>query len=211
VKKLLTFLWVMVATLPVAALAQNWTLYAPPEADFRVVFPATPTRIVIPSAAGVEYRAEGNGHRYSVFRHNPGQAGSLEQARALSEKRMVGDDQRSRGGQDESDLGPNEFAFRVGRVESLHRVVMESGRYYELVVQVEGEDRLSRQSARDFFNSFHLGAGGVFARFFRNVPAPESCQSRVNLYSRRFCEYATCLVPGQESNPLCVALPGMRR
>lgn len=210
-KSLLTLVMVLSAGLSGVSLAQTWTLYAPPEADFRVVFPAPPTRNAMDGGGGVEFRSENSGQRYSVFRHNPGQVASFEQARALSARRVLADDKRSRGAQDEGDILPNEFAFRVGRVESLHRVVIESGRYYELVVQVDGDDRLSRNSARDFFNSFQLGAGGAFAQLYRNLPTPDSCQARPNPYARRFCEYATCLVPGQESNPVCVALPGLRR
>lgn len=205
----LTFLAFAASWLSSVVLAQPLTLYVPSEGDFRVLMPAPPSRNNI-ATGGVEFRAEGSSQRYSVFRHNPGQVNSAAEARAHIEKRVVGEDRRSRGGQDEGDLEPNEFAFRVGRVESLHRVVMESGRYYELVVQVDGDDRLSRPSARDFFNSFQLRAGGGFAGF-RNLPTPESCQSRGNSFARRFCEYLTCLAPGQEGNPICVALPGLRR
>lgn len=195
------------------ALAQNWVHFAPVEGDFRVLLPAAPTRHNAANGS-VEFRAEGGEHRYTVFRHNPGAATTIEQARAISQQRVSDDETGTRRVRRQTpDLAQNEYEFRVRGVHYIHRVILEGGRYYELVVQApSGEDAgLHLQSVRDFFGSFQMGLGiGRGFDVLRNIPTPDSCQTRPNAYARRFCEYLTCLAPGQEANPICTALPRLR-
>ena len=93
VKKLLTLILWFAAWLSCAALAQTWALYAPPERDFRVVFPGVPSRLVTP-AGSVEYRFGDSQYTYSVFRHDPRRASSINAARSDIIQRISGDDQR---------------------------------------------------------------------------------------------------------------------
>jgi len=213
VKQLLHWLACIAAALSSGAWAQNWTHFVPPEGDFRVVLPSAPTRHKAPNGA-VEFRAEGNNQQYSIYRHPQGGANTIEQARMISEQRVSDDETGTRRARRQTaDLASNEYEFRIRGVHYMHRVIMEGGRHYELVVQApDDEDHgLHVQSARDFFNSFQMGSGlaGGFARLL-NVPAPDTCQKRPNAYARRFCEYLTCLAPGQEANPICTALPRLR-
>lgn len=209
----LTLLMCVAAWFSSGALAQNWIHYAPPEGDFRVLLPAAPARQNAANGS-VEFRAEGGEHKYSIFRHNPASANTIEQARAISQARVTDDETSTRRVRRETpDLGQNEYEFRVRGVHYIHRVIMEGGRYYELVVQAPtGEDAgLHLQSVRDFFSSFQMGQGlGRGFGLLRNVPTPDTCAARPNAYARRFCEYVTCLAPGQEANPICTALPRLR-
>lgn len=199
----------MVAGFAAGASAQNWTHYVPQEGDFRVLMPDQPTRQNT-AYGSVEFMARGGEQRYYVIRHPAGQVQQLQQARdqirrRLSEDRSVRDLTDDTGG-----LEPNEFYYRIGRTRSLHRVILDGGRFYELVSQIEDDDGLNRQFASDFFSSFQMGLGLGRFSVLRNVPTPDTCSTRTNVYARRFCEYLTCLAPGQESNPICTALPRLR-
>lgn len=203
----------LAALLSLAAGAQQpqWTLYSPPEGDFRVLFPAPPERI--PATQGsVEFRARAGQLEYSVFRHDPGRlAGASIRENVIT--RISGSDQNARSfGDGEGELKPDEFHFMVASVWSIHRVVTESGRYYELAIRSDSQDAVTLQAARDFFSSFQLGSG-ISTGFPApsNLPGPESCKSRSNAFSQRFCEYLTCLVPANQAHPACTSLPKLLR
>jgi len=206
-------MWLLAAGLAAlfsgAASAQSWTLYVPPERDFRVLFPAPPMRLDTPSG-GVEFRAD-SGQQFSVFRHDPARLAGGKSARDDIIERLGNGDRSVRSyGQDDGDLAPNEFLFRVGGAWSMHRAIVESGRYYELVVKASVDERVAPQEARDFFNSFQTGSSsGIPA--LTNLPGPDTCKARSSAFSRRFCEYLTCLAPGTENHPVCQALPRLFR
>jgi len=185
-------------------LAQSWIFYAPPERDFRALFPGPPARLNMPSGS-VEFRTDTGTYQYSVFRHDPRRISSIAALRDEIIQRSSNDDQYP-AGQDDSDLGPNELIFRVGMTWTMHRVVIESGRSYELVVKAGPDDGIPRQAARDFFNSFQMGGVRGFP-VITNLPAPDSCQARGNAFARRFCEYLTCQVSGYENHPACAGIP----
>ncbi len=208
-KTMLTIAAALATLLSLAAGAQQpqWTHYVPPEGDFRVLLPAPPERL--PAAQGsVEFRAKAGSLEYSVFRHDPKRlAGASIRENVIT--RITGSDQNARSfGDDEGELKPNEFHFMVASVWSIHRVITESGRYYELAIRSDSQDAVTLQAARDFFDSFQLGSG-IASSFpaLSNLPGPDSCQTRGNTLSRRFCEYLTCLVPANQAHPVCASLP----
>lgn len=191
------------------AAAQSWTLYVPPEGDFRVLLPGTPTRVDHRSGS-VEYRVDAPQQRYSVFRHDPRRLAGKTAKADITERLGDSDEYARNTGDDDGDLAANEFTFRIATMMTMHRVITDSGRYYELVVQAPVEDGLSRPLARDFFKSFQLGAGSRFPAL-AGLPGPDTCQARSNAFSRRFCEYLTCLAPSSENHPVCKALPRLFR
>lgn len=207
-------IWILAAMLAApwsgTAAAQSWTFYAPAERDFRVLMPASPMRMDLPSGS-VEFRAEADQRQYSVFRHDPRRVAGGTSVREDIIARLGNGDQSVRSyGQDDGELAPNEFMFRVGGAWSMHRAITESGRYYELVVKAAPDERVSPQEARDFFNSFQSGSLSA-APALSNLPGPDSCQARGSAFTRRFCEYLTCLAPGTENHPVCKSLPRLLR
>jgi len=212
-KKMLMIAAALAALLSGTAGAQQpqWTLYVPPEGDFRVLLPAPPERL---SAAqgSVEFRARSGSLEYSVFRHDPNRlAGASIRDNVIT--RITDSDQNARSfGDDEGELKPNEFHFMVASVWSIHRVITESGRYYELAIRSDSRDAVTLQAARDFFDSFQLGSG-VASSFpaLSNLPGPDSCKTRSNAFTQRFCEYLTCLVPAHQAHPVCASLPKLFR
>jgi len=210
-KKLLLWASALATMFTGVSAAQTMTLYVPPERDFRVLLPAPPQRLDAPQGS-VEYRAEaGPGQRqYSVFRHDPRRLSSADVQNDII-TRIASDDQSARRyGQDEGDLVANEFIFRVGGDWTIHKVFVESGRYYELVIKSYADDGVDMAGARDFFASFQMGTASGFP-VAANLPGPDSCQSRSNAFSRRFCEYMACLAPGTASHPVCQKLPSLFR
>jgi hypothetical protein len=194
-----------------AAAAQSWTLYVPPEGDFRVLLPGMPARVDHRSGS-VEYRVDAPQQRYSVFRHDPRRLAGKTAKADITERLNDGDQYARNTGDDDGDLAANEFTFRVGTMLTMHRVITDSGRYYELVVQAPSEDGLSRPLARDFFNSFQTGAGvGSIFPALTGLPGPDTCQARSNAFSRRFCEYLTCLAPSNQGHAVCTGLPKLFR
>lgn len=206
-------IWILAAMLAASwsgtAAAQSWTLYAPAERDFRVLMPAPPMRMDLPSGS-VEFRAEADQRQYSVFRHDPRRVAGGNSAREDIIARLGNGDQTVRSGGEEANLAPNEFMFRVGGAWTMHRAIIESGRYYELVVKAAPDEQVSPQEARDFFNSFQSGSLGAVP-VLSNLPGPDSCQARGSTFTRRFCEYLTCLAPGTENHPVCKGLPRLLR
>lgn len=209
-KILLTFCAWFAALFSCGAFAQSWILFVPAERDFRVLMPAVPTRPE-PPPGSVEFRAAGGQRTFSVFRHDPRRATDINRARVYVEERLNDAGfSPSPVDPDSGNLGPDEMEFRVGGSLNMHKVIVEAGRFYELVVQAPGDEGINRQEARDFFNSFQMGGVGLFPAF-SNLPTPDTCQSRSNAFSRRFCEYLTCLLPGYESHPVCASLPPLLR
>jgi hypothetical protein len=191
------------------ASAQSWTLYVPPERDFRVLLPAPPTRLDA-SSGSVEFRADGGQQQYSVFRHDPRRLPAGASVRDDIIQRITNNDQSARSYGD-GELAPNEFIFRVGGIWTMHRAIVEPGRYYELVVKAAVDERVSEPEARDFFNSFQTGNISVPSLAWKNLPGPDSCQARSSSFSRRFCEYLTCLSPTYQDHPVCKGLPPLLR
>lgn len=196
------FVWLL-AFFSCTAFAQTWALYAPPERDFRVLFPGTPERLVDPSGS-VEYRFNEGQQIYSVFRHDPRRAGTSALARSDVIQRLsgIGGERRVQS-LDEGSEKPNEFMFRAGNIRSVHRVIVEPGRYYELVVGAD--EFVPNIGVQEFFQSFQVGSTGIFP-LFTNLPTPDSCQTRGGI-GRRFCEYLTCLIPDYRFHPVCTSLP----
>ena len=212
-KTMRTIAAALMTLLSLAAGAQQtqWTHYVPAEGDFRVLLPAPPQRL--PAAQGsVEFRAQVGSLEYSVFRHDPNRlAGANIRDNVIT--RITGSDQNARSfGDGEGELKPNEFHFMVASVWSIHRVITESGRYYELVIRSDSQDAVTLQAARDFFDSFQLGSG-IASGFpvLSNLPDPDSCKSRSNAFAQRFCEYLTCLVPANQAHSTCASLPKLFR
>lgn len=208
-KKQLLWAAALAALFSGVSAAQTMTLYVPPERDFRVLLPASPTREDAPQGS-VEYRADAGLRQYSVFRHDPRRlSGANPQNDIVA--RITNDDQSARRyGQDEGELTAGEFIFRVGSVWTIHKVIAQSGRYYELVVKSPADDSVDLTGARDFFASFQMGTAAGFP-VAANLPGPDSCQSRSNAFTRRFCEYMACLAPGTASHPVCQKMPGLFR
>lgn len=188
--------------------AQSLIFYSPPERDFRVLLPGTPTRLNT-STGSVEFRTDTGTYQYSVIRHDPGRVSSIAAARGEIVQRSSNNDQYA-AGRDDSDLGPNEFLFQTGMTWTMHRFFLESGRSYELVVKAGPDDGIPRQAARDFFNSFQMRGASGFP-VIANLPTPDSCQARDNALARRFCEYLTCQAPGYENHPACAGIPRFLR
>ncbi len=189
------------------AAAQAVQLFSPPERDFRVLMPGSPQRFTTPDGS-VEFRSDTGVYQYSVFRHDPRRlAGGANVGDDIA-KRISKDDQTARSNAEQT-LPRNEFMFRVGPTQSMHRAFVESGRYYELVVQAQPGEGMSETESRDFFSSFQMGRASGF-QGLTNVPAPEACQGRPSAFSRRFCEYVSCTRAGTENHPVCRSLPMLR-
>lgn len=192
------------------ASAQSWTLYVPPERDFRVLLPGTPARLdQLPD--GVEFRIDAGQQQYSIFRHNPRRLAAGASVREDIITRLTNNEQSARSYRAD-DLPDNEFMFRVGGIWTMHRVILEPGRhYYELVVKAAVDERVAEPEARDFFNSFQIGNISAPNTALINLPGPDSCQARSSVFSRRFCEYLTCLSPTYQNHPVCKGLPPLLR
>lgn len=210
-KSLLTIAAVLAALLSGTVAAQQWTLYTPPEGDFRVLLPAPPKRLDLPGSS-IEYRTEVDDLHFSVFRHAPARLQrGLQPREDIIERLYSIHDQYVRDiGENEGDLAGDEYMFRFGAMRSMHKVIHDGGRYYELMVQSTGDDGLPKETARDFFKSF-AATSSPQASVAAALPGPDSCQGRSNALSRRFCEYLTCLVPANQAHPVCASLPKLFR
>ena len=191
------------ALISCSAFAQTWSLYAPPERDFRALFPGTPERLVDP-AGSAEYRFNDGQQLYSVIRHDPRRAATVDLARSDIIQRLSGNGDRQVKRLDEDSSNKrDEFVFLAGNFRSVHRVIVSPGRYYELVVR--SDEFVPYIGVQEFFQSFQLGSAGFFPAF-ANLPTPDSCQTRSGV-GRRFCEYLTCLIVGNQGHPVCSSLP----
>jgi len=192
------------------ACAQTWTSYSPPEGDFRVLMPTTPS-LTEATPGSIEYRSQTESVRFSVFRHDPRNFSPSASGIAA---RLGGSDLYARNiGQDDTDLREGEFLFRLGSSLSMHKLVSSGGRQYELVLSAVSDDGMPRQLARDFFASFQSGAAGGAGVFtpLANLPTPDSCKSRGNAFARTFCEYLTCQVPANAGHTTCAVIPKLFR
>jgi hypothetical protein len=192
------------------AVAQKWTVYAPPERDFQVVFPQPPSRTAGEDGA-VAFRARDQDVEFSVYRRDPRREPVGNPAYTIQQRlqREHGDDRPVvRMSEDDGYPESEGHFFRVTNMMSVHRMFVAPDRYYELVVRSERELFVeARRTAREFFASFR--AAGVAPAPGAATPgiAPDAlCKGRSNAFSRTFCEYRTCLQPGYEKHPYCMQL-----
>lgn len=208
---------VIAAMLTATAHAENWVVFIPAERDFRVLLPAPPVRATAPDGSTVfQARVERNDYdiAFSVYRLPP-DSRPLGDARAEIQQRLQArtpDDERGvRYVRDEdSDGSWDRHVFRRGpRAISVHRLVGQGGRYFELEVSMpRGSPQLAVHTARDFFNSFQVtGAGLPLGTLVQRIDT--WCQNRTDPFSRAFCQYSVCLQPGYEKHAHCSALSGL--
>jgi hypothetical protein len=210
-KTLIALLVVLAGMSPVPAHAQNWIIFVPHERDFRVLFPEVPARYSEVDGS-VAFKSSYDDFEYLVYRLPPGTP-RITNAQAEIQRRLVerlGDNARAQPVPDDEDGEWQRYVFEVRRGISVHRLIEYRGRYYELqVVAIREKRAMARQTARDFFNSFHLqgiglpAIGGILVQRFEAW-----CQGRTNPFARAFCEYSVCLQPGYENYPHCTALRG---
>ena len=190
-----------------AASGQTWTLYVPPEGDFRVLFPAPPARTETADGA-VAYSAAAENITFTVFRRDP-RLQPIGNPASDIQRRLRGDNDdmviRRLGGKD-GDARPDEYVF-LARGVSIHRLFIVEGRYYEAVVRAPRDEiGRTRTIARDFFGSFQIGSAPVAAGALAAVTPDVLCQKRSNAFSRSFCEYSTCLKSQHRGQPYCQKL-----
>ena len=191
--------------------AQNWTYFSPPERDFRVIMPATPTHSNPGDGKCSSYTASVDDRVLAVTRCplNPTQSDTNRRSAVIE---RLGDSERSVNDRsDELGLAPGDLLFRLAERLSVHRFIIQGNRIYELSVQVPAEDGPPRQLANDFFTSFQAGSGAYVAPALAARLTPESCASRGNSLARRFCEHLICLAPINQNHPVCAALPPIVR
>lgn len=194
--------------------AQNWIVFVPAERDFRVLFPSPPDRFTagdgsIAFKTSVEH--DGYNANYVVYRL-PANVRYIDDARAEIQKRIVervGDDRGVRyANEDDGDSGWERHVFRYGPIVSIHRLVGHRGRYYELEVSgPRGVAPLAMNTARDFFNSFHMSGvtlPGLGIAVGQRLEA--WCQNRTDPFSHAFCRYSVCLREDHGQYPHCAAL-----
>ena len=153
-KRLLTLVIWFAALFSSSISAQTWTFYVSAERDFRVLLPGPPTRVTTLSGS-VGYRTDTGSHRYSIFRHDPRRIANAAAARDDIILRITSDEQRASNiGQDDGDLAPNEFMFRVGRLQDY------SSRHLRIrpLLRVSGASRTGRRY-------FTAGGAGFFQLF----------------------------------------------
>lgn len=204
--------WLAIVALPEIVLAQQWTVYSPPERDFRAVFPAPPSRVDAANGA-TAFTASAEGIEFTVYRRDPRRE-PLENVVGGMQRRLQADSEEQqvrRAGADDfddKDALQAEHVFRTGNRWSVHRIVVSQGRYYELMMRTSRENfGDARHVARDFFGSFQAGAGALFPGGAIAGIAPDAaCKGRSNVFSRTFCEYRTCFQPGYEKHPYCTKL-----
>ena len=193
------------------ALGQNWVVYASPEGDFRVLFPAPPVRTAEPQGA-VAFKATFSDKVFIVYRRDPAKEPLGNPARDIEERLRGGNEEKrvQRLTKKDED-GPREYVFGSRGIASIHRVFPAEGRYYELVVEVPREELgRTRLPARDFFGSFQLGSSPVAAGALAAVSPDVLCKERSNAFSRGFCEYSTCLKSQHRGQPYCQKLLRLR-
>lgn len=194
------------------AAAQEWTVYAPAERDFQVLFPQPPSRAT-EAAGAVAFKARAEDIEYAVYRRDPRQEPIDDGARAIEQRlRREQDNERPvrRLGEDDGYFAADEPVFRIANMMSVHRLFVAPDRYYELVVRASREKfPEARNTARDFFGSFQAaGIGSVPLAGAPGVAPQELCKDRSNAFSRAFCEYRTCLQPGYFNHDYCKRLFG---
>jgi hypothetical protein len=190
-----------------AASGQTWTLYVPPEGDFRVLFPVPPVRSAEAQGA-VAFSATFEPATFVVYRRDPAQQPLGNAAQDILQRLTGGNENvRVQKMSKKDDGPPSEHVFSVRGVASIHRMFVADGRYYELVVRVPREELgRTRATARDFFNAFQIGSASVAAGALATVTPDVLCQKRSNAFSRSFCEYSTCLKSQHRGQPYCQKL-----
>lgn len=195
---------------------QNWTAYAPPERDFRVLFPEPPSRSTAPDGSTVfTARLERNEYdvKYSVYRL-PAGSRLAGDARADIQQRLLARTRDEERGvryvqEDGGEPGWERYVFRQGKAISIHRLVGRAGRYYELEVAMpRGSPELAVHTARDFFNSFQASGIGLPSVTTVVQQIDTWCKARTDAFSKAFCQYSVCLQSGYEKYPHCTALLG---
>jgi hypothetical protein len=218
-KPLLALLFFIAAAMSGAASGQDWTVYTPPEGDFRVLFPAPPVRLTEKDGsaafrAGVEnsdYAVQ-----YTVYRVPAGfQSTGNPQAdlRMRLGARATNEDQSITNITEEDDEPTWErYVFRRDRRGmSVNRLVGTPGRYYELEVYIpRGPQHIAVQTARDFFNSFQATGFALLPSAMAAISQTLDnwCQKRTDPFSAAFCKFSVCLLPGHEKYPHCSSLRG---
>jgi len=200
--------------LPAAVHAQNWVAFVPLERDFRVLFPEPPQRTVESDGTAVFKSAhgnEGNSAVYAVhrlphtFRPDMNARGTIEQRL----QKRIRDDDNLRYPREEND-GPewDRHVFRYRHFVSVHRLVENRGRYYELEVILPREKaQVAMHTARDFFESFQMtGIPLATAGIAIGQRLDAWCQNRTDPFSRAFCEYSAFLRPGHDKYPHCISV-----
>jgi len=201
--------WLAAGCVATVAVAQEWTVYTPPERDFRVVFPQPPTRTTDADGATV-FRAAGDDMEYFVYRRDPTRQ-PLGNTGADIRRRLAGDADDDpvvqRIGEEDDDPATALHVFRRGGKISVHRIVAAPGRYYELVVRApRGQLGDARRAARDFYGTFQAQDAGVAAGAAPGLAPDVLCKERTNVFSRVYCEYRACFQPGYENHPYCSTL-----
>jgi hypothetical protein len=197
-----------------AVYAQNWVVFVPFERDFRVLFPEPPQRTVEPDGTAVFRSAYDNGDNSAVFvvHRLPPTFRPDMNARGTIQQRLqarLRDDDNLRYPREEND-GPewDRHVFRYRYSVSVHRLVENRGRYYELEVILPRERvQVAMHTARDFFESFQMtgiSLPSIGITIGQRLDA--WCQSRTDPFSRAFCEYSVCLRSGHDKYPHCNSL-----
>lgn len=195
-----------------AALAQTFVVYAPPEGDFRALFPAPPVRTATPDGA-VAYSAVAEETTFTVYRRDPRVQPIGNPATDIQQRLRGGNEElriqrrRDRDG----DANPDVHEFVVRGQISIHRLFVAEGRYYEAVVRAP-RDQIgrTRQVARDFFGSFRIGSVIATPGALASVTPDVICKGRSNAFSRAYCEYSTCLRSQHRGQPYCQKLLSFR-
>jgi len=190
------------------ALGQGWVVYAPPERDFSVLFPAPPARTAEAEGA-VAFSAVAENITFIVYRRDP-RLQPIGNPVSDIQRRLRGDNDDlrvQRIGNDEGDASRDEPVFLTRGMVTIHRVFVAEGRYYELVVRVHRDDfARTRPIARDFFGSFQIGSVVAAPGTSATVSPDVLCKDRSNAFSRAFCEYSTCLQSQHRAQPYCQQL-----
>lgn len=196
--------------------AQSWIAFVPLERDFRVLFPNPPQRTVEADGSVVFKSVFENGDTasaYVVYRL-PSSFRTGMNARGTIQQRLqarLRDDDNLRYPREEND-GPEweRHVFRYRNSVSVHRLVENRGRYYELEVILPRENiQATMHTARDFFDSFQMtGISLPSVGIAIGQRLEVWCRNRSDPFSRAFCEYSVCLQPGHDNYPHCRALLG---
>jgi hypothetical protein len=213
-KKFLALLLLLAGTLPGGVLGQNWTVFVPPERDFRALFPELPVRSTERDgsvAFKATVRDNDDDVYYTVYRLLPGFRPSSD-ARFEIQKRLqarVSDDEQGvqYDAEQNEDPGWDRYVFRHGASVSVNRLVENRGNYYELEVATRRPlTGLAIRTARDFFNSFQVTGFAVPTIAAVGGRLDAWCENRTDAFSLAFCKYSVCLQSEHERDPHCTAL-----
>ncbi len=214
-KKYLQGLCFLAGWLCAGVFAQNWTAYTPPERDFQVLFPETPTYLT-KADGSVEYMA-GEEINYIVYRHKTRLAPNADVAQVIRQRlvNVYGDDRplAQIHSDDRMRFFPDQYVFRIGGsggIYTIHKVFASGDRFYELVVRSRGGGRATASmTASDFFATFKpTGFASTLTASPLNLTLDQLCKDRTDSFSRAFCEFRACFDSTFEKLPACVRLLG---